>query len=86
VLANATPFGAMPTLVGGVEATGAVVRDGQGRLVFEAKRAGLHVFGHTRSRLLDGFGIFLFASAIAGVGGHALLRVRSARRRNQERT
>jgi hypothetical protein len=84
VLANAAPFGVTPSFVGQANPSGALAHDEQGRLVWEPRRDGLHVFGHTRSRALDGFGIFLLAGAIAGAGGHALLRVRSARGRNKE--
>ena len=85
VLAGVVPFGVTLGFVDG-KAPGKIVRDGEGRLVLEPAAPGLHVFGHMRSGLLDGLGLLLFAGAIAGAGGHALLRVRSARRRKQERS
>jgi hypothetical protein len=81
VLASAIPFGVTPVLAGVPDGAGTLVREGGGRVLFKPSAAGLHVFGHTRSGWLDGFGVFLFASVIAGATGHALLRVRSARRR-----
>jgi hypothetical protein len=65
---------------------GALERDDHGRLLLRPAGAGLHVFGHTRSSILDGLGIMLFVGAIAGAGGHALLRIRAARRRSKERS
>jgi hypothetical protein len=86
LVAGSAPFGVTPVLAAqaGVEAAGALVRDGQGRVWFQANLAGLHVFGHTRSRLLDGLGLLMVVGAFAGAGAHALLRIRSARRRGKE--
>jgi hypothetical protein len=82
VLASALPFGVTPSFTG---AAGTLARDASGRLVFAPKAAGLHVFGHTRNALLDGLGVVLFIGVIVGSGGHALLRLRAARRRSKER-
>jgi len=84
VLASVVPFGAAASFVDGAKAAGALVRDEKGRLVFEPRHAGLHIFGHTRSSWLDVLGILLFAGAVAGAGGHALMRIRSAKRRKKE--
>ena len=84
VLANTIPWGVTPVFAGVPDGAGALVRDGGGRLLFEPSATGLHVFGHTRSRWLDGFGFLLFAGVFAGATGHALLRVRAARRHNKE--
>jgi hypothetical protein len=82
-VAASAPFGVTPALVDA--STGAQLNhDSSGRMVLVPHVAGLHVFGHSRSGFLDGLGLLLFAGAIAGAGGHALLRVRSARRRNKE--
>jgi hypothetical protein len=83
-LTSTPPFGVVPSLAD-ASTPATVVADVSGAFSVVAKPAGLHVFGHTRSRALDGLGLILFAGAIAGAGGHALLRVRGARRRKKER-
>ena len=83
VAAGSAPFGVVPRLVDATTPAD-LSRDSSGLLVVVPKAAGLHVFGHTRSGVLDILGILLFAGAIAGASGHALLRVRGARRRNKE--
>lgn len=82
VLSSASPFAVTPTLVGGAKLAGEFRRDPQGQLLWQPKLAGLHVFGHSSNRILDRFGILVFVLTLAGIVGHASLRVRSARRRN----
>jgi hypothetical protein len=81
VLASAAPFGAT------LEWPGAgLARESGGRWLLVPDGQHLHVFGHTASRIIDGLGIFLFASTLVGAAGHGLLRIRSARRRSKERS
>jgi hypothetical protein len=88
VLASAAPFGVTPALVGDANLLlpGGILPDARGRLVLQPMLAGVHVFGHSRNRLIDMLGILLLAGSMAGAAGHALLRVRSARRRSKERS
>jgi hypothetical protein len=87
VLASSVPFGVTPRLVGDANLVlqGELARDALGRLVLHPTVANLHVFGHSRSSLIDTLGILLLAGTMAGAAGHALLRVRSTRRRRKER-
>jgi hypothetical protein len=87
VLTSAVPFGAMPGWRDGrsPQADAELIRDGNGRLLLSPNQPRLHVFGHTKSSLVDGLGVFLFASALAGVAAHGLLRVRSRRQRKKDR-
>jgi hypothetical protein len=81
-LASTLPFGVTPIFADGA-VPGTLVREGGG-LVLVPDTAGLHVFGHTRSRFLDALGVVLFAGTLAGAATHGLLRIRAARRRRQE--
>jgi hypothetical protein len=84
LLSSALPFGVEPTFAGA--ARGRLLRTRDGRLLLAPNTAGLHVFGHTRNRLVDLLGLLLFAGALAGAATHGLLRIRSARRRRQEKS
>lgn len=82
LVAASAPFGVVVRLADAA-IPAELARDSSGQLVLAPKSAGLHVFGHTHSGLLDGLGVLLFAGAIAGAGAHALLRIRAARRNNK---
>ena len=82
-LASVLPFGVVPAFVGGGAAGPARARAAAAWCSCPTP-AGLHVFGHTRNGWLDGLGLVLFVGAFAGAGAHAILRIRSARRRRQE--
>lgn len=87
LVASSAPFGAAPMFaaLSRSQPEGALVRDDQGRVWFRPQLAGLHVFGHTRSRVLDGLGWLMVAGVFAGAAIHALLRFRAARRRGKEK-
>jgi hypothetical protein len=86
VLASSVPFGVTPRLVGDANLVlqGELARDALGRLVLHPTVANLHVFGHSRSYAIDITGLVLLISVMAGAATHALLRVRSTRRRRKE--
>jgi hypothetical protein len=85
VVATSSPFGVAPRMID-ASVAGELSRSSSGDLVLSPASPGLHVFGHTRSSVLDGLGILLFAGTVAGASGHALLRIRGARRRNKEQS
>ena len=78
----------VPALVGDANLVlpGAISPDAHGQLVLQPMLAGVHVFGHSRNRVIDTLGILLLAGSMAGAAAHAWLRVRSARRRGKERS
>jgi hypothetical protein len=86
LVAGSPPFGVTPSFANqtGGMAVGTLARDYAGRFWFRPALAGLHVFGHTRNRLLDGAGLLAVLATFAAVLVHAYLRIRAARRRSKE--
>lgn len=81
-LSAAVPFAAM--LERPSQDLGTVVRDPSRGLLLVPDTSRLHVFGHTRSGLVDGLGMGALASALVLALGHGLLRLRSRRRHQQD--
>jgi hypothetical protein len=81
-LAATVPFGAT---IEWSQPGARLLRDGAGTLALLPEPPGLHVFGHTKSSMLDGVGILLFAGALAGAAGHGILRIRASRRRRRDK-
>lgn len=78
LLSSAVPFAARVAWVG--SAAGTTVRDGDGHLTLVPAMPALHVFGYTRSGVIDGLGLLALAAALAGALAHGLLRLRARRR------
>jgi thiosulfate reductase cytochrome b subunit len=84
VLAGHAPGGVLPEFVQNANVTASGVMSlEEGALTYQPdpQADGVYIFGHNRIHWIDWAGALIFVGALLMVGGHATLRVLSARRR-----
>lgn len=83
-LAKASPLGVTPKLVQDAKLNlpGRLERDARGAWRYEPKPAGVYLFGHDKSALLDGAGLLIILAVILGVLAHGGARLWTQRRRS----